>query len=171
MNNILNRLAQWMGYDVIARPKSGFRQQCAWDKVFCVGANKTGTTPKTSVLQGFGIRMPVQSVQETILKRRILGSNLQIFGKFFAPFDAFQDLPFSTGLNCVALDVLFPDARFILTLHDPEDWFKSVCAFENKVLGMDTFAAGCEHSFHSATPYVDDDYATNIMTHNLLRVT
>ena len=107
-----------------------------YNKVFCIGSNKTGTTTLERVLQQLQFRMPNQQDQERALTQEVLMGNYDTFKNYVENWNAFQDNPFSYGLTFVVADTLFPNSKFILTERDPEDWFKSLVKFHAKTFGF-----------------------------------
>lgn len=104
-----------------------------YNKIFCVGANKTGTTTLEFILKVLGLRLGDQLTQEARLTRQVLEGKYSDFYHFCSRFDAFQDLPFSIDEVYVAADVLFPGSKFILTERPAEVWFNSMYNFHKKV--------------------------------------
>ena len=104
---------------VVAQPK---------DKVFGVGFHKTGTK---SLAQAFerlgynvtgpnGFRVPnIADRYKTICRR------------YSKRYDAFQDNPWP--LTFKEMSVMWPEAKFILTLRNKDDWLKSVIRHFGKV--------------------------------------
>ena len=86
------------------------RIPAAWtkrEKVFCIGANKTGTTSIAALLESLGYRLAPQIEAERMIDdwsrrdfRRLL--------KFCEKYDAFQDVPFSLDYTFQAFDTYFP---------------------------------------------------------------
>lgn len=108
-----------------------------FNKIFCVGYNKTGTTTLETVLRLYGYKLPSQTEQEIRLTKNVFETNYTEFIDFIRQYDAFQDLPFSQGLTFVAADALFPNSKFILSVRDPEIWFRSLTNFHKKTFGTD----------------------------------
>lgn len=106
-------------------------------KIFCIGANKTGTTSIEKALADFGYRMGNQGAAQGLIDsyaRRNFGEIVN----FCRTADAFQDAPFSWHYTFMFLDQAFPDARFILSLRDSEDqWYESLVRFHSKLFGRD----------------------------------
>ena len=161
-----------MGYHIIAAPPRQSARVRGWDKVFCIGANKTGTTSIERALRELGLRLPEQSQQEQLMTQRVLGGEPQALVEFCEPFDAFQDLPFSHGLVFAACDTLFPNAKFVLTVREPQVWFNSVCRFQSKVFGIDVDAdpADIRAAFENSVSYLDRGYARSVLERSLLSV-
>ena len=97
-----------------------------FNKIFCIGFNKTGTTTIEKILRLYGYSMPVQQEQEVHLTRNVLRTDYRSLSDFCRMYDAFQDLPFSLGATYIAADALFPDSKFILTTRDSTAWFASL---------------------------------------------
>lgn len=103
-------------------------------KVFCIGANKTGTTSLASVFAGLGYRLAPQIPAERMIGdwakrdfRRII--------RFCRPYQAFQDMPFSLDFTYQALDASFPGSKFILTVRNSaEEWLDSYRRFTRGLL-------------------------------------
>lgn len=102
------------------------------DKVFCIGRNKTGTTSLELVLQEFGYKMGNQTVGELLVKSYANNDWDKII-KFCNSAEAFQDAPFSWPNTWIFLHYAFPEAKFILTLRDEEEWYKSITSFHSKL--------------------------------------
>ena len=105
-------------------------------KVFCIVANKTGTTSLETALRDLGHRMGDQEAAQALIgsyaQRRF--SNIAAFCR---SADAFQDAPFSWQYTFMFLDQVFPDARFILSIRDSEEqWYNSLLRFHSKVFGQ-----------------------------------
>lgn len=130
----------------------------AFNKIFCVGYNKTGTTTMEWVLKLYGYKMPDQLEQEIRLTKRCFSCDYTEFASFVGAYDAFQDLPFSQGEVYVAADALFPDSKFILTERDPEAWFKSLTRFHQKVFGLESMEGLTEEDVSKKMNYLYPGY-------------
>ncbi|WP_156907154.1 sulfotransferase [Thalassobaculum salexigens] len=108
----------------------------SFNKVFCIGYNKTGTTTLEQVLRLYGYKLPDQQDQEVRLTRQVFSTDYTEFKEYCRNFDAFQDMPFSQGLTYVAADALFPNSKFILSERDPDAWFASMSNFHKKLFDM-----------------------------------
>lgn len=102
------------------------------DKVFCIGFNKTGTTSLEYALQEFGYKMGNQTDGELLIKSYVNNDWNKII-KFCDTADAFQDVPFSFPNTWLFLHHAFPEAKFILTMRDEENWYKSITSFHSKL--------------------------------------
>lgn len=112
----------------------------SYNKIFCIGFNKTGTTTLEKVLKLYGLDLPNQFEQEARISLPSLNGNYTKLLEFVAKYDAFQDLPFSQGETYVACDALFPNSKFILTVREPELWFNSFVRFYSKIFKVE----GCD---------------------------
>ncbi len=90
-------------------------------KVFCIGFMKTGTTTQNRALTMLGYRVSNRSWK---LLRPILYGDWETVKSHVNGFDAFEDNP--VPLIYKELDAMFPGSKFILTVRDPESWYKSV---------------------------------------------
>ncbi len=106
-----------------------------FDKVFGIGANKTGTTSLQAVFYVLGLKVAPQDEGElsTFAAHR---GDLRRLQRYVEAYDAFQDAPFSNKSYYAQLDALFPGSKFILTIRDSETWFRSLCRFHAKRLGV-----------------------------------
>ncbi|WP_316016152.1 sulfotransferase [Roseobacter sp. HKCCA0434] len=104
-------------------------------KVFCVGRNKTGTTTMERLLRECGFDMGPQREAERLLARHgwTLGPE---FWAFVDAHEAFQDVPFSSSWAFPAIFARHPDALYILTRRDPEEWFASIANHHLGLLGL-----------------------------------
>lgn len=129
-----------------------------YNKLFCVGYNKTGTSTIESALRLYGLSMPDQSEQEIRLTRQVYHRNYRPFIEFVNQYDAFQDLPFSQDETFVAADTLFPDSRFILTVREPAKWFDSLTRFHQKIFGVDNLQNISKQDFQTKFDRLYADY-------------
>ena len=104
-------------------------------KVFCVGANKTGTTSMELLFKQLGLAVAPQGPAEMLLEdwgRR----DFRALIEFCAGFEAFQDIPFSLPFTFQAMDQAFPGSKFILTVrNNAREWYESAVRFESMELG------------------------------------
>ncbi len=110
----------------------------SFNKIFCIGYNKTGTTSLEATLRFYGYSLPLQKEQEVRLSKNVFETNYLEFLAFVQKYDAFQDMPFSQGLTFVAADALFPNSKFILSVRESDAWFQSLKLFQMKKMGIDT---------------------------------
>ena len=130
----------------------------SYSKVFGIGANKTGTTSLELILNMLGFNLPSQKEQEILLVRQLQNGNFSPLIDFCHKYDAFQDNPFSTGLTFAQADALFPNSKFILTIRDAEDWFKSRLRFNLKRLGLTSIEELNENFFKNKNRYLYENY-------------
>lgn len=104
-------------------------------KIFCVGANKTGTTSLKYAMKELGYVVGLQRTAENLIDdwakrdfRRMI--------KYCKSAEFFQDIPFSLDFTYVIMDHVFEDSKFILTVRDsPEQWYNSLVRFHSKKWG------------------------------------
>lgn len=118
--------------------KSRLHALCNWrqkEKVFCIGANKTGTTSVASLFESLGYRLAPQIRAERMIDDWAKRDFRNII-RFCRRYDAFQDIPFSLDFTFQAMDNAFPKAKFILTVRSSsEEWYDSYVRFTRKLLG------------------------------------
>ena len=90
-------------------------------KVFCVGFHKTGTSSIGTALEILGYQ--VKGYDSSILPF-IKNEEYRPVKSIISQYDAFQDNPWP--LIYEYLDQNYPDSKFILTIRDPENWYKSI---------------------------------------------
>lgn len=102
------------------------------DKIFCIGRNKTGTTSLEKALRDLGYKMGNVPKGERLLKD-YEKSDFGPIVKFCKTAQAFQDAPFSWPYTWLVLFEHFPNAKFILTVRDEEEWYKSITSYHSKL--------------------------------------
>lgn len=103
-----------------------------FNKVFCIGMNKTGTTSLLYEFVRMGISTGNQKAGEQLLSKYINGefTSLKNYCKS-ARF--FQDIPFSIPNIYTYLDKEFPNSKFILSVRNsPDEWYDSLIRFHTK---------------------------------------
>jgi len=130
-----------------------------YNKIFCIGENKTGTTTLEHVLKIYGFNLPLQQEQEVRLTKQCFSTNYQGFKEFVSKYDAFQDLPFSQGQTYVVADAIFTNSRFILTERNPEDWFNSLVNFHKKIFKINDLSSMTESDVINRMDYLYPGYA------------
>ncbi len=133
-----------------------------YNKVFCIGANKTGTTSLGALLSSFGFKMGDQSVAEILSLDWLANKNTDRIIRYCYTADTFQDVPFSyRGLH-QDLDKAFPNSKFILTVRDsPDEWFNSLVSFHTKIFSTDSTRPPNADELDSAT-YRYKGYALDV---------
>jgi tetratricopeptide (TPR) repeat protein len=104
-------------------------------KIFCIGANKTGTTSVEHVLRSLGLSVGNQEQAEMLLYDWAKQDYRRIIG-YCQSAQAFQDVPFSLHGTYRVLDEAFPRSKFILTVRNNSDeWYQSLVRFHSKIVG------------------------------------
>lgn len=107
------------------------------EKVFCIGANKTGTSSVEKALIDMGYKLGHQENAQDLIEHYKVRDFAKI-AKFCKSADAFQDAPFSWHYTGIYMDQFFKNAKFILTIRDsPEQWYSSLTRFHSKILALD----------------------------------
>ena len=115
-----------------------YAKQKLWNKAFCIGSHKTGTTSLDLVMKIIGFDCaPQHEIEISTTEQVQHGIYRDLFNKVNA-YDFFQDSPFAEGSTYVALDACFPQSKFIFTYRDPEDWYNSMINFDQKNLNIKT---------------------------------
>lgn len=130
----------------------------SFNKIFCIGFNKTGTTTLEQVLRLYGYRMPDQQEQEARLTRQVFSTDYTELKSYCSGFDAFQDMPFSQGQAYVAADALFPNSKFILTERSSDAWFASMYNFHKKLYNIEDMSALTEEDIRTKFNYLYPGY-------------
>ena len=104
-------------------------------KIFCIGANKTGTTSLEKAFKELGVLVGNQREAELLVKD-CFEKNYQPLLTYCKTAEAFQDVPFSFLDIYKILDQHFPNSKFILTVRDSsEQWHQSLTKFHAKLFG------------------------------------
>lgn len=90
-------------------------------KLFCIGFHKTATTSLQQALEMLGLRC--LGFNAALMSRYGVGDIEDIFN-VIPQFDAFRDWPWP--LLYRRLDERVPDAGFLLTVRESEDWLASL---------------------------------------------
>jgi hypothetical protein len=118
-----------------------------FNKIFCIGFNKTGTKTLESILLRLGFRIPNLSDQITKTVEQLHLGNFSPLSSLINQYDAFSDNPFATGVTYIHADALFPRSKFILTVRDPSSWFESLCNYHKKIFSVDSLDKLDPHFF------------------------
>lgn len=87
------------------------------------------------ILRQFGYKIGCQA-EAAVLFNDWIKRDFKNFEKYCDTSDAFQDIPFSLDYTFQAVDEVFPDSKFILTVRDSADqWYHSLTKFHSKVVG------------------------------------
>jgi hypothetical protein len=111
------------------------RSRRTFNKVFGIGAHKTGTTSLQQIFHLCGLAVGDQAAGELTAFNARRG-RYQPLIEYCKSADAFQDSPFAQGRTYVALDAIFPDSRFVLTVRESAEWFRSYESFTAKRHGV-----------------------------------
>ena len=104
-------------------------------KVFCIGANKTGTTSLEEVFKSLGMRVGDQSIAELFM-HDWANQDFRKIIRYCRSADAFQDMPFSYPGTYEAVDKAYPNSKFILTVRiNSGEWYESLVRFHTKLIG------------------------------------
>ncbi|HEY5073294.1 MAG TPA: sulfotransferase [Pyrinomonadaceae bacterium] len=104
-------------------------------KIFCIGAGKTGTTSLESLFKSLGFHVGDQERGELLLKEWAT-RNFAPIVSLGASAQFFQDMPFNCPFTFQAMDMAFPNSKFILSVRDDgEQWFGSLIRFHTKLIG------------------------------------
>ncbi len=123
---------------VKAERKPAHQVQRDYDKVFCIGFSKTGTTSMEKLLSIFGFRIGNQGVAEILSEDWSVLKRTDRIINYCYTADAFQDAPFHYPGLYRELDKAFPHSKFILTVRDtPEQWFDSLVRYHTQLFSSD----------------------------------
>lgn len=104
-------------------------------KIFCIGANKTGTTSIEQVFRTLGLKVGNQAKAELLLHDWARRDFRKII-RYCRWAEAFQDIPFSYPDTFRAVDAAYPGSKFILTVrHNADEWYDSLVRFHTKLIG------------------------------------
>ena len=106
-----------------------------FNKVFGIGANRTGSTSLSGVFSVLGLNVAPQADGE-LTSAALSKGKFESLKAYVEKYDAFQDVPFAIKSTYAQVDALFPDSRFILTVRDPEQWFASFLQHHQKSLDV-----------------------------------
>jgi hypothetical protein len=108
-------------------------------KVFCIGFHKTGTSSMAQALRILNYRVTGPNGQnDPDIARNVY----KMAAKLAKRYDAFQDNPWPIIYRWCHEQ--YPDAKFILTIRDPEKWYKSQGNFGEQVTPMRQWIYGPE---------------------------
>ena len=106
-----------------------------FNKVFGIGAHKTGTTTLATVFRLCGLTLADQAKGELTSYSARRGKYQKLMD-YVQSADAFQDSPFAEGSIYAGLDAIFPESKFVLTVRESEDWYRSLYQFTAKRYGV-----------------------------------
>jgi len=120
-------------YEQTARRALASRRD--YNKVFGIGAHKTGTTSLAAIFRLCGLSVGDQAVGELTGYSARRGKFQKLI-EYVQTADAFQDSPFADSAIYANLDAIFPESKFILTVRPADDWFRSFSQFTAKRYGV-----------------------------------
>lgn len=105
-------------------------------KVFCIGANKTGTTSMYLEFNRLGFKTNGRRDGAPKLVKNYLKNDFKTIIEYCEEYDAFQDVPFSLPETYKHIYEEYPDSKFILTIRDSDEiWYDSLIRFYSIVFG------------------------------------
>jgi hypothetical protein len=129
----------------------------SFNKVFGIGANKTGTTTLQFVFEIIGLKVAPQ-LEGEIAGVPFYHGNFNALIDYINRFDAFQDAPFSIKYTYAQIDALFPNSKFILTHREPNEWFNSLLTFHKKIFACEPGAPNPSREDISKFTYIYPTY-------------
>lgn len=162
------KLVQLKAYEL--RTKGVSQKHPDIPKIFGIGYNKTASTTLEAIFRHHGFRVPKQLDQERILAGLPFSGDYALLRDFVADYDAFQDFPFSQFDTYLACDVLFPGSKFILTVRDPDAWFRSYLRYYKKEFGFADDEVLTEVAFRDKDLYLFPNYVHSLMRQTVMRV-
>jgi hypothetical protein len=100
-------------------------------KFFCIGRNKTGTTSLRKAMSDLGYTIGNQRKAEKLISFYKIRDFRPII-EYCRSAEFFQDVPFSWPFTFIAMDLAFPQSKFILTVRDnAEQWYNSLVKFHS----------------------------------------
>lgn len=97
-------------------------------KIFCIGDNKTGTTSLTSALSMLKYRICPEKIMysdDSVYFENFQERKLDELFELVPQYDAFEDRPWNHTDFYRVLDERYPDAKFILTTRNVDEWWES----------------------------------------------
>lgn len=105
-----------------------------FNKAFVIGRNKTGTTTMQTAFEQMGLTVGDQRTAE-LLAADWLARDFHRIIAYCSRAQVFQDVPFSLNYTYIIMDHAFPGSKFILTVRDTEDWYRSLLRFHFAEIG------------------------------------
>ncbi len=94
-------------------------------KIFAIGFNKTGANCLRKTMTDFGYKT-INLMEAELLIQDYAKRNFSSIIKICEKYDFFHDGIFGLPYTFIALDISFPNSKFILTIiDDPEQWYKN----------------------------------------------
>lgn len=107
-------------------------------KVFCIGLNKTATTSLNESWSLLGFKNKIyyckKDPQENEMIRSVFTKDYNLLFDRVNRHSFFKDRPFNVHNTYKVLDQFFPNSKFILTVRDENEWWKSVDRWLNNII-------------------------------------
>lgn len=117
------------------------KQNVPINKIICVGQPKTGTKTLKQIFVQLGRKASddplcflrnnsdYTTVNNIPIDTNNFFNNISYLQKNLEMFDFFHDVPYS--FNYELIDKKYPNSKFILTIRDEEEWFKSLFHYQH----------------------------------------
>jgi hypothetical protein len=111
------------------------------NKIICLGQPKTGTKTLKQIFVQLGKKASgdplcflrnnsdYTTVNDIPIDTNNFFNNISYLQKNLEMFDFFHDVPYS--FNYELIDKQYPNSKYILTIRDEEDWFKSLINYQH----------------------------------------
>jgi len=106
------------------------------EKIFVIGANKTGTTSMTKALNILGYNLCPEDIMFTKNSKYLteaLKNNYTPLFELVKKYDAFEDRPWNHTDFYKTLNEKFPSLKFIMTIRDTKNWIDSYLRWNKKI--------------------------------------
>ncbi len=121
-----------------------------------------------AIFKQLNFRVPNQQDQEISIVEALRNGDFLKLKNYCMLYDAFQDAPFSHENNYIIFDVLFPNSKFILTIRNEQDWYKSTLRFHKKVFNFKYKFQATESFFKDKNLYLKENYIYNSLKRRVL---
>jgi len=136
-------------------------------KIFCVGLNKTGTTSLEKEMISLGYTVGNQ-MRGTRLINNWAKRDFKPIIQLGKTAQFFQDAPFSYPYTYIAMDMAYPNSKFILTVRDnPEEWYNSLTRFHSKLWGDGNTPPTAEDLKRAPGPWPESRYEIRMKVNNV----
>ena len=134
-----------------------------YNKVFCVGWLKTGTTSMGFAIKNLGFVH--LSYEQYIWRNWYQNGKIDKLMNYAKHYESFDDLPWNKPEIFQHINKCFPNSKYILTLREPEAWFDSLVRFNKKLNKKTDFNKEAE-----IQKYIEHNnfYRLNVPKENLL---
>lgn len=139
-----------------------------FSKIFCIGANKTGTTSLAATLEIMGYSLANQIDQEIHISKQTYLGNYEPLKEYVEKYEVFQDIPFSVDNFYIVADSLFPNSKFILTERNSEKWFESVVNYDKKKYNLDKLDFSNDSDLNKKFFYLFEGYRKMTMERSII---